>query len=378
MIPLKDIITSTNSERSINTTENESTTLSVNQYREIHRPNRSTKLRERLIFIPGVSLYISVPSYLWYTNLSLAYSDEYWQNNIIYFICFFWVGIMISYFCAVFVSTEQSNVNKYFDSSNDVLSIDKSQPGREIKSLNPAEWGYCEYCKSFKFKRASHCRSCQKCVILRDHHCPWIANCVGFGNMQYFINFIVWILFGAIFYIYIFIKFNWCYSTLKKNENYNLSMVTLIINWLVFIFEFLTVLGLIGMLCRIVNNIYNNKTFYERTKDFSIERHIPCHVSKNNAKLSFNEHNIGFMAHFYYLIGPTLFHFFLPLPKCFHFVLNEDCPVFQKSKQPTNLEKVRFLATINPSYKNILNSPENEPDYFINLSHTHYDGKEIV
>ena len=29
-------------------------------------------------------------------------------------------------------------------------------------------------------------------------------------------------------------------------------------------------------------------------------------------------------------------------------------------------------------YTKILNSPENEPEFFIGLAHKHYDGKEII
>eukprot|EP00918_Siedleckia_nematoides_P068789 GHVU01149990.1.p1 GENE.GHVU01149990.1~~GHVU01149990.1.p1 ORF type:complete len:369 (+),score=73.46 GHVU01149990.1:700-1806(+) len=44
----------------------------------------------------------------------------------------------------------------------------------------------CKWCLKFKPDRAHHCRVCRACVLKMDHHCPWIYNCVGWGNHKYF------------------------------------------------------------------------------------------------------------------------------------------------------------------------------------------------
>ena len=33
--------------------------------------------------------------------------------------------------------------------------------------------GYCKKCSNFKPYRAHHCSTCNTCVQLMDHHCPW-------------------------------------------------------------------------------------------------------------------------------------------------------------------------------------------------------------
>ncbi|KAI0978621.1 hypothetical protein GJ496_010652 [Pomphorhynchus laevis] len=57
-----------------------------------------------------------------------------------------------------------------------------------ILDEHKVEW--CKYCNGYKPPRSHHCKKCKRCVILMDHHCPWINGCVGYFNRRIFITYL--------------------------------------------------------------------------------------------------------------------------------------------------------------------------------------------
>lgn len=51
---------------------------------------------------------------------------------------------------------------------------------------------FCNKCNHQRPFRAKHCSKCNKCILKFDHHCPWIANCVGLYNQKIFFQFLFW------------------------------------------------------------------------------------------------------------------------------------------------------------------------------------------
>lgn len=51
---------------------------------------------------------------------------------------------------------------------------------------------FCVFCQSQKPQRCRHCTKCGACVLRMDHHCPWLRQCIGFGNYKYFVAFITY------------------------------------------------------------------------------------------------------------------------------------------------------------------------------------------
>ena len=46
---------------------------------------------------------------------------------------------------------------------------------------------YCPICKIIRPRRSKHCYECGRCIIKYDHHCTYIANCIGVNNHRLFI-----------------------------------------------------------------------------------------------------------------------------------------------------------------------------------------------
>lgn len=51
---------------------------------------------------------------------------------------------------------------------------------------------YCLICHLFKPERCHHCSTCKRCVLGMDHHCPWLATCIGYFNRRLFMNVLIW------------------------------------------------------------------------------------------------------------------------------------------------------------------------------------------
>jgi hypothetical protein len=58
-----------------------------------------------------------------------------------------------------------------------------------LSKIHPCEM--CPDCLVLRTPRSRHCAICNRCVERFDHHCPWLNNCVGVGNHNAFLVFLV-------------------------------------------------------------------------------------------------------------------------------------------------------------------------------------------
>ena len=68
-------------------------------------------------------------------------------------------------------------------------------------------WKYCAACEANSPPRAFHCPTCDICILRRDHHCTFTGSCIGFNNYRFYINFLSYVLMGALYCNYLNFKY---------------------------------------------------------------------------------------------------------------------------------------------------------------------------
>ena len=89
----------------------------------------------------------------------------------------------------------------------------------QIDYLKHKYLNVCEHDNCVKPPRTHHCSTCGRCVIRMDHHCHWVANCVGMHNMKMFLLFVFYTAAVCVFTIIEFsYKGIWCAIESEKHS----------------------------------------------------------------------------------------------------------------------------------------------------------------
>ena len=157
-----------------------------------------------------------------------------------------------------------------------------------------------------------------------------------------------------------------------------------IISYVDLFFNFFFIININGILIRIFITVYNNWTQKENLTGPITESYCPIHSccindeKKLGEKRDVNYYNIGFLTHFYHLIGPTILHFLFPLPKYKNYNLDENSPIFKRICLPNRFELFRYMVRKDPSKIELLNGGDATPENYLKLCHEYYEGKNII
>lgn len=331
------------------------------------RPPKNPKIKyfQKIIFIPIVLILILIPFILWEKYL-INLKNESESTYIKYFIRVFCILIYFCYFLSVFSFSYQTNINKKYKINDDLFKNKKLE-----NIFNKDFWeDYCINCQSQKFIRTNHCDICNKCILLKFKHCFFIANCIGFNNVQYVINFLFWAICGLFNFEHL------CSKYFKEtHEKINaFIMIDFIINIPLLIY----LLYFFGIL---LFDIYNNQTKFERANNNQlVDKYYmfyKCNDTENKFRFP-NYWNIGYLSHFYYIIGPTILHFIFPLPKIKNYDINENCQIFKGCRQFNRLELIQNMIKKSEDYKKNIKDKYIEPDQFIEKCKLMLNSKNIT
>lgn len=142
---------------------------------------------------------------------------------------------------------------------------------------------YCKKCQTKKPDRAHHCSTCKRCVLKMDHHCPWLATCVGLRNYKAFVLFLVYLVFFC--WTCFATSAKWVWSEMLAESQYTESLMP--VNYVL-----LAVLsGIIGIVITGFTGWHLWLTFRGQTTIESLEKTRYLSPMRKSMKASLEDRN---------------------------------------------------------------------------------------
>eukprot|EP00298_Acanthocystis_sp_HF-20_P011924 c19638_g1_i1.p1 GENE.c19638_g1_i1~~c19638_g1_i1.p1 ORF type:complete len:605 (-),score=171.38 c19638_g1_i1:180-1994(-) len=124
---------------------------------------------------------------------------------------------------------------------------------------------FCKTCHIEKPLRSKHCSVCRKCILMKDHHCAFIGNCVGQNNMIWFILYLIFMTIC----VTSFIILSFLYAYISKVNGYSWFIIGYSITMIAADFFVISLLGYHFWLLKvgITTNEHSNWYRYPHMKD---------------------------------------------------------------------------------------------------------------
>ncbi|VEN36693.1 unnamed protein product [Callosobruchus maculatus] len=153
---------------------------------------------------------------------------------------------------------------------------------------------FCSICLQFKPDRAHHCSHCGVCLLKMDHHCPWIANCVGLHNQKAFILTVLYTVLYCSFYVGTTMPFILAYF----NGHTDFTTVPIMVGF--------AIAGLLGTMAAIFYLYHCSLVFRNETTLEEMQRKVLFIQTSRT-------YNLGFRKNFIQVFGRKWYKWFLPI-----------------------------------------------------------------
>lgn len=141
-------------------------------------------------------------------------------------------------------------------SSRQVRRLSRFVSRRKLKIATRNSHGQiaiCLKCLLVKPDRCYHCQKCGRCILKRDHHCPWFNTCVGYANQKYYLLLLIYVQ------AYIILILGAYARSLIKNSD-SIVETRNVLDWFQYVNFHVTIISAvciaIPVLLLIVNNFY--------------------------------------------------------------------------------------------------------------------------
>lgn len=168
---------------------------------------------------------------------------------------------------------------------------------KEVKSKN-GERRWCKHCKQWKPDRCHHCRVCKSCILRMDHHCPWIANCVGYRNFKFFFLLVLYAGLNAAFVVCTMVESLW--ESMEHTEMSALTRFSMVFSLTLAFIMSVLLLAFLTFHCWLISNGMT-------TIEFCETRHK---VSGSGSMVSYN---FGVFKNIQNVLGSNPLFWLLPI-----------------------------------------------------------------